>query len=183
MRSSLCQDPTRHRSSTAAAARRPRVAAAAVQEIGTTSRDRTAGQDPFGVHNGQPAAVRHRRRDRIIDLSPDRQELVCSVIGLVVKLGLVVVSGVSLYRLAGAYQERMERHGEIAAVLELEAAKLAKARSRLDRLFGVEGEQRLIREQSQWIAPDRLRVVWRDTDAYPTVETADAGKAKAGVDP
>jgi hypothetical protein len=140
-------------------------------------------QDPFGVHSATAGAVRQRRRDRIIDLSPERQELVCSVIGLMVKLGLVAVSGVSLYRLAGAYQERMERHGEIAAVLELEAAKLAKARARLDRLFGVEGEERLIREQSQWIAPDRMRVVWRESGAFPTVETADAGKVKQGVDP
>jgi hypothetical protein len=57
----------------------------------------------------------------------------------------------------------MERQGELAAVLDLENAKLAKARERFDHLFMVEGEQRLIREQSQWIAPNRLRVVWRST--------------------
>jgi hypothetical protein len=91
----------------------------------------------------------------------DRQELICSLIGLAVKCGLVVVAGVSLVRLATAYQERMERQGELAAVLELENAKLAKARERFDQLFTVDGEQRLIREQSQWIAPNRLRVVWR----------------------
>jgi len=91
----------------------------------------------------------------------DRQELICSLIGLTVKGGLVVVAAVSLLRLATAYQERMERQGELAAVLELEHAKLAKARERFDHLFSVEGEQRLIREQSQWIAPNRLRVVWR----------------------
>jgi hypothetical protein len=135
------------------------------------------------LHSGRPAAVRQRRRDRIVDLSPERREMMCSVIGLVVKFSLVAVSGVSLYRLAGAYQERMERHGEIAAVIELETAKLAKARARLDRLFGMEGEQRLIREQSQWIAPDRMRVVWRDTTAFPSVETADAAKGKPPLDP
>jgi hypothetical protein len=91
----------------------------------------------------------------------DQRELVCSLIGLTVKLGLVMVAGVSLARLATAYQERMERQGELAAVLDLENAKLAKARERFDHLFMVEGEQRLIREQSQWIAPNRLRVVWR----------------------
>jgi hypothetical protein len=91
----------------------------------------------------------------------DQHELVCSLIGLTVKFGLVIVAGVSLARLATAYQERMERHGELAAVLDLENAKLAKARERFDHLFMVEGEQRLIREQSQWIAPNRLRVVWR----------------------
>ena len=97
-------------------------------------------------------------------LSSERQELLCSVIGLVVKVGLVLVAGVSLARLATAYQERMERQGELAAVLDLERAKLAKARERFDHLFMVDGEQRLIREQNQWIAPNRLRVVWQGSE-------------------
>ena len=87
------------------------------------------------------------------------------MIGLTVKLGLVLMAGVSLVRLAGAYQERMDRQGELAAVLQLEQTKLAKARERFDALFGVEGEQRLIREQNQWIAPNRLRVVWKPAPA------------------
>lgn len=94
------------------------------------------------------------------------------MIGLGVKLGLVAVAGVSLMRLAGAYQQRMERQGEIAAVLELQTARLTKARERFDQLFMVEGEQRLIREQSQWIAPNRLRVVWQNRSAEPSVQTA-----------
>jgi hypothetical protein len=98
-------------------------------------------------------------------LSAERQELLCSLIGLVVKMGLVVVAGVSLARLATAYQERMERQGELSAVLDLEQAKLSKARDRFDHLFMVEGEQRLIREQNQWIAPNRLRVVWQTPEA------------------
>ncbi|MEX0588291.1 MAG: hypothetical protein WD136_03455, partial [Cyanobium sp.] len=60
-------------------------------------------------------------------LSSERQELLCSLIGLALKVGLVIVAGVSLARLASAYQERMERQGELAAVLDLERAKLAKA--------------------------------------------------------
>ena len=91
----------------------------------------------------------------------------------------IAVAGVSLMRLAGAYQQRMERQGEITAVLELETAKLAKARERFDTLFRIEGEQRLIREQSQWIAPNRLRVVWQNGSAFPTVQTAHVG-AEAG---
>ena len=94
-------------------------------------------------------------------LSSERQELLCSLIGLSLKVGLVLVAGISLVRLASAYQERMERQGELAAVLDLEQAKLSKARERFDHLFMVEGEQRLIREQNQWIAPNRLRVVWQ----------------------
>ena len=96
----------------------------------------------------------------MVTLSAERRELLCSVIGLTVKLGLVLVGAVSLCRLAGAYQQRMERQGEITAVLELQTAKLAKARDRFDQLFTEEGEQRLIREQSQWIAPNRMRIVW-----------------------
>jgi hypothetical protein len=106
----------------------------------------------------------------------ERQEFLCSVLGLAVKLGMVALIGVSLSRLSAAYQQRMESQGEIAAVLEVEKAKLAKARDRFDQLFMAEGEQRLIREQSQWIAPNRLRVVWQSQDApvagaLPTVET------------
>lgn len=100
----------------------------------------------------------------IVSLNEERRELVCSVIGLSVKLGLVVMAGVSLCRLAGAYQARMERQAELSAVLEIEQAQLAKARDRFDQLFMVAGEQKLIREQSQWIAPNRLRVVWQTTD-------------------
>lgn len=110
----------------------------------------------------------------MISLSSERRELLCSVIGLAVKLGLVAVAGVSLFRLAGAYQERMERQGEISAVLELQSARLNKARARFEQLFMTEGEQRLIREQSQWIAPNRMRVVWQDQSTSTRVETASA---------
>ncbi|MFN5464035.1 MAG: hypothetical protein ACK5Q7_12195 [Cyanobacteriota bacterium] len=99
-----------------------------------------------------------------LSLNEEKRELVCSLIGLTVKIGLVVMAGVSLCRLAGAYQERMDRQGELAAVLEIEKAQLAKARDRFDQLFMVAGEQKLIREQSQWIAPNRLRVVWQSSD-------------------
>ncbi len=106
-------------------------------------------------------------------LSQERRELLCSLIGLTVKCSLALLAGVSLVRLAGAYQERMERQGELAAVLDLEQAKLARARERFDRLFGTDGEQRLIREQNQWIAPNRLRVVWENDGEkpFPSVAT------------
>ena len=107
-----------------------------------------------------------------INLSSERRELLCSVIGLAVKLGFVAVAGVSLFRLAGAYQQRMERQGEISAVLELQSSRLQKARTRFDQLFITEGEQRLIREQSQWIAPNRMRVVWQNDASAAGVQTA-----------
>jgi hypothetical protein len=101
-------------------------------------------------------------------LSQERRELICSGIGLAVKVSLALLAGVSLVRLAAAYQERMERHGELAAVLELEQAKLQRSRERFDRLFSTDGEQSLVREQNQWIAPNRLRVVWQG-EPFPTV--------------
>lgn len=110
----------------------------------------------------QPASNDLSTLAPVAALSQERREFLCSVIGLTVKCSLALLAGVSLVRLAGAYQERMERHGELAAVLDLEQAKLARARDRFDRLFGMDGEQRLIREQNQWIAPNRLRVVWKN---------------------
>jgi len=86
----------------------------------------------------------------------------------------VAVAGVSLCRLAWAYQQRMERQGEISAVLELQSARLSKARERFDDLFMNEGEQRLIREQSQWIAPNRMRVVWQDPSSSSAASVATA---------
>lgn len=120
----------------------------------------------------------------LISLSAERRELLCSVIGLAVKLGLVAVAGVSLVRLAGTYQQRMDRQGEIGAVLDLQSARLNRARARFDQLFMTEGEQRLIREQSQWIAPNRMRVVWQDRSSSASVQTASvfrAGDRPAGA--
>ena len=119
----------------------------------------------------------------LLAIRQERQEVLCSVIGLMVKLGLIAVAGVSLMRLAGAYQQRMERQGEITAVLELETAKLAKARERFDTLFRIEGEQRLIREQSQWIAPNRLRVVWQNSNGFQSVQTAHAAQEMGSSHP
>ena len=103
------------------------------------------------------------------------QELICSGVGLTLKLSLAVVATVSLVRLIGAYQQRLDRYGEVTAVLDIQKAKLLKAQNRFDSLFAKGGEQRLIQEQDQWIAPNRLRVVWKQAPAapdspFPTVE-------------
>jgi hypothetical protein len=94
--------------------------------------------------------------------STDRQELLCSVIGLSVKLGVTLLAGLSLVHLADAYQQRLNQHDELSAILQIEKAKLQKAQKRFDQLFVTTGEQQLIREQDQWIAPNRLRVVWNE---------------------
>ncbi len=103
------------------------------------------------------------------------QEFICSSIGLSIKVAVGLVALVSLARLAGAYQERLDRYGEIRAVLDIQQAKLLKAQTRFDQLFSTGGEQRLIQEQDQWIAPNRMRVVWKQPQQsgetpFPTVE-------------
>ena len=119
--------------------------------------------------------------------STPQQELLCSLIGLGVKTGLGLVALISLVRLGGAYQERLDRYGEISAVLGIQEAKLAKAQRRFDQLFSTGGEQRLIQEQDQWIAPNRLRVVWKqpqrpDADnPFPTVEQAGGSSVQPGA--
>ncbi|MEB3264730.1 MAG: hypothetical protein VKJ66_10205 [Synechococcus sp.] len=112
-------------------------------------------------------------------LTEEQKQKLCSLIGLVVKISLVSVVGVSLVRLAAAYQERMERQGELSAVLDIEKAKLHRARERFDQLFSVDGEQRLLREQDQWIAPNRLRIVWQSPDAFPSVEQSSPARPPA----
>jgi len=145
----------------------------------------TPFDSPAAAAHPRPSAISRvalfSTEGQLLALSDERQELICSLIGLTVKLGLVALAGVSLVRLSGAYQQRMERQGEISAVLDLETARLAKARERFDQLFSVEGEQKLIREQSQWIAPNRLRVVWQPTEpSLPSVETS-PGKPREGT--
>jgi len=125
-----------------------------------------------------PAAGAPRPRAAVGAAHLGKQDLLCSLIGLGVKLGLVMVTGVSLVRVASAYQARMDRQGELAAVLQIENAQLTKAQQRFDRLFLISGEKTLAREQSQWIAPNRLRVVWQ-APADPTKASAAPAKASA----
>jgi hypothetical protein len=125
------------------------------------------------VASPAPAPLSAGERCEALSLASEQREFTCSMIGLGVKACLALVIGVSLCRVAVAYQERMEHQGELAAVLAIEKAKLSRARERFDQLFTKGGEQRLVREQQQWIAPNRLRVVWREQEpapAFPSVE-------------
>jgi len=117
-------------------------------------------------------------------LNTERRELLCSVIGLTVKIGVSCVALVSLCRISGTYQERLDRNGELSAILDIQNAKLNKAQERFDSLFATDGEQRLIREQDQWISPNRLRVVWEAAKSpFPSVERHAARAGNAGARP
>ena len=86
--------------------------------------------------------------------------MLCSGLALAVKIGLISLGAVSLVRLSMAYQERLDRHGELAAVVDVETNKLRGLQQRFDRLFTLGGRDRLMDEQDQWIAPNRLRIIW-----------------------
>ena len=141
------------------------------------------GSQPPLVPSGSGQAGSSDGAFPLVHPSSDQQEKICSAIGLSIKVGLSLVAAVSLVRLAGAYQERLDRNGEITAILAIEQAKLNKAEDRFDRLFATGGEQRLIREQDQWIAPDRLRIVWEHSPGLPTVEPPAVKAIKALVHP
>ena len=72
-----------------------------------------------------------------IQRQTDQQELQCSLLALAAKAGLVLLGCESLIRLSVAYQERMDRHSEIAAVVSIESAKLETLQQRFDRLFSI----------------------------------------------
>ena len=138
--------------------------------MGQRSPGRVAEATPPGQPTAQPGTPPAGLRP-----STPGQEFICSSIGLSIKVAVGLVALVSLARLAGAYQERLDRYGEIRAVLDIQQAKLLKAQTRFDQLFSTGGEQRLIQEQDQWIAPNRMRVVWKQPQQsgetpFPTVE-------------
>ena len=97
----------------------------------------------------------------LVQQQNDRRELLCSYLALAVKGGLIFLGLISMVRLSMAYQERLDRHGELSAVVDVEAARLRGLQQRFDTLFTLGGDERLMDEQEQWIAPNRLRVIWR----------------------
>ena len=121
----------------------------------------TASKTKSSRSTDQPSAEAAANRAASIQRQLDRQELHCSLIALAAKAALILVGCVSVARMSVAYQERLDRHGEIAAVVNLEARRLETLQNRFDRLFSIGGEKRLLSEQDQWIAPNRLRVIWR----------------------
>ena len=121
----------------------------------------TASKAKSSRSTDRQSAEAAAKRAATIQSQLDRQELHCSLIALAAKGALFLVGCVSVARLSVAYQERLERHSELAAVVSVESAKLESLQAKFDRLFTLGGEKRLISEQDQWIAPNRLRVIWR----------------------
>ena len=97
-----------------------------------------------------------------------REELLFASLGLVLKAAGLVLAVVSLAKLAIAHQERLDRHSEIQAVLQLQSDRLQKREHELDRLFSADGQQVVFQQEQQWIAPNRRRIVWAPAAKSPT---------------
>ena len=133
---------------------------------------------------GQPQRIeepfRRKRSKRIIKRNPSvnkkidaftqvsqfqreeiRRELLYSYVGLILKLGLLIVFSTSLVNLGLASHQRVNRNLELSYLLERESKKLQKLRTRFDEMFLNGGEQSFFKEQDQWITPNSVRVIWR----------------------
>ena len=96
-----------------------------------------------------------------LQLQEQQRELIYSVIALAMKLGLLLVGTASLFKLALASNQRLNSYTELSSVLNSESVKLNRLQSRFDRFFTIGGDRRLMDENDQWIAPNRIRVIWR----------------------
>ncbi len=96
-----------------------------------------------------------------LQLQEQQRDLIYSLIALGMKFGLLLIGTFSLLRLGIASYQRVERYSELSSVLDVQNLKLLKLQKRFDTLFTIGGDRRLMDEQDQWIAPNRVRVIWR----------------------
>ena len=114
----------------------------------------------------RPGANKTKRVDAAtlassLQLQEQQRDLIYSFIALGMKSGLLVIALLSLVRLGIASYQRVGRYSEISSVLEAQSIKMINLQKRFDTLFTIGGERRLMDEQDQWIAPNRVRVIWR----------------------
>ena len=96
-----------------------------------------------------------------MQLQEQQREFAYSVIALIMKLGVLVVVVSSITKLGLASHKRLTSYVGLASALDIESQQLKKVQKRFDRLFTIGGHRRLMDEQDQWIAPNRIRIVWK----------------------
>ncbi len=96
-----------------------------------------------------------------IELQEQQRDLAYSFIALGMKWGLFAIGVISFLKLGFAYHQRINRHYEISSILKVETQRLSSLQKRFDLLYTIGGDRRLMDEQDQWIAPNRVRVIWR----------------------
>ena len=90
-----------------------------------------------------------------------RRELLYNYVSLILKSGLLLLCATSLVNLGIASHQRVNRNLELSYLLEKESKKLQRLRLRFDEMFTNGGEEKFLKEQVQWIAPNSVRVIWR----------------------
>ena len=88
------------------------------------------------------------------------EELHCNLMALAVKLGLVLLGCVSIVRLSGAYQRRLDRHSEIDAVVTVGRPSCNRFNSGSTGC-SASAAKNVCSESRKWIAPNRVRIIWR----------------------
>ena len=99
-----------------------------------------------------------------------REEMLFAGLGLGLKTAGLLLALITLSKLAVAHQQRLARHGEIQAVLQLQLDRLATQKRELDRLFSRDGHQTLLKGEEQWIAPNRRRIIWLPAESQPPTQ-------------
>ena len=108
------------------------------------------------IHNVDAAT-----KASLIQLQQEDRELLYSLIAFAMKIGLLSIGIASLFKLGIASNQIIHRHIELSSVLNSEKIKFEKLHLRFDRIFTIGGQDRLMDEQVQWIAPNSIRVIWR----------------------
>ena len=142
------------------------------KRMSSCSAVRQVSRPPARSAAAHPASLR-RQGSHLRPLAPDttpvvlassgaiaREEMVFAGLGLALKTVGFLLALITLTKLALAHQQRLERHGEIKAVLQLQLDRLDRQKHELDRLFSSDGHQTLFRREEQWIAPNRRRIIW-----------------------
>ena len=96
-----------------------------------------------------------------IQFEEDQRDHFYSLIALIVKSGILLIAITSSLKLGLASHQTINRNIEIVNVLKSESEKLERLQYRFDTLFSIGGEDKLMEEQDQWIAPNSKRIIWR----------------------
>ena len=96
-----------------------------------------------------------------IQLQEEKRDFTYSLIALTMKAGIIFIGITTLLKLGVSSHTRISRYSELSSVLNVETYKLSTLKTRFDKFFTLGGDRRLMNEQEQWIAPDRIRIIWR----------------------
>lgn len=94
-------------------------------------------------------------------MSQQRDELVCGLVSIAIKCGVVMVAIISCAKLAASFQHRQLLYRELQAENRLQQDRLATARGFFHKMFQVGSWERIDEHADQWIAPNRRRVIWK----------------------